>query len=259
MLKILLQELFVALDYLHTETQVIHTGLPLLFPSNLAYLKLTNNPVDIQSKNIMVGTTDPSVFMEWDTLEQTEPSPRKVIGDRIVYKSRTFQWKDDFVAFGLPLLSDFGEARIGSGEHEGLIQPNQYRAPEVLLGMKWTSKVDIWNIGVMIWSLFEDHLLFDGAGPDGGFSDAYLLAEMISVLGPPPIKFLERRAWRGLPPIPENSLEDSEERLEGKNKELFMQFLRKMLTWMPEERFSAKELLQDEWLMRPRHNVNRPP
>jgi serine/threonine protein kinase len=44
-------------------------------------------------------------------------------------------------------------------------------------------------------------------------------------------------------------LEDSEEYLEGENKKMFMQFVRKMLRWDPEERQSARELLTDPWLI----------
>jgi len=48
--------------------------------------------------------------------------------------------------------------------------------------------------------------------------------------------------------IPAISLEVSEENLEGKKKALFLQFMRKMLQWKPEERKSARELLEDPWL-----------
>lgn len=44
------------------------------------------------------------------------------------------------------------------------------------------------------------------------------------------------------------SLEQSEEFLEGENKEKFMIFMRKMLQWRPEDRKTAKELLDDGWL-----------
>ena len=62
-----------------------------------------------------------------------------------------FQNQRGWRSYGMPILSDFGEMRIGES-HEGLIQPDLYRAPEVVLGGKWTSKVDIWNVGVLVRS-----------------------------------------------------------------------------------------------------------
>lgn len=37
----------------------------------------------------------------------------------------------------------------------------------------------------------------------------------------------------------------------GKEKDLFLSFIRKILTWDPEARFTANELIRDEWLMKP--------
>jgi serine/threonine protein kinase len=48
--------------------------------------------------------------------------------------------------------------------------------------------------------------------------------------------------------IPTTSLEEVETRLEGRDKDLFLQFIRSMLKWLPEERKTAKELLEDPWL-----------
>jgi len=48
--------------------------------------------------------------------------------------------------------------------------------------------------------------------------------------------------------ISSNSLEELEENLKGKEKALFLQFMRKMLRWVPEERMSAFELLDDPWV-----------
>lgn len=44
------------------------------------------------------------------------------------------------------------------------------------------------------------------------------------------------------------SLEKSEAFLDGRNKELFLAFMGGMLQWRPEDRKTAKELLQDPWL-----------
>ncbi len=52
--------------------------------------------------------------------------------------------------YGRPVLCDFGEARFGGKTYMDIIQPYQYRAPEVILGAPWDEKVDIWTIGVMV-------------------------------------------------------------------------------------------------------------
>lgn len=49
--------------------------------------------------------------------------------------------------------------------------------------------------------------------------------------------------------VPSVSLESLEKRLVGREKELFIQFMRSMLKWLPEERKTAKELLDDPWLL----------
>lgn len=48
-------------------------------------------------------------------------------------------------------------------------------------------------------------------------------------------------------PNPTN-FEELEDNLEGGNKEAFLRFMRKMIQWRPEDRQTAKQLLQDDWL-----------
>jgi serine/threonine protein kinase len=51
-------------------------------------------------------------------------------------------------------------------------------------------------------------------------------------------------------PIPPGSLEDFVTTIPaGSEKVLFLNFIRKMLTWDPEVRATANELIEDEWLM----------
>jgi serine/threonine-protein kinase SRPK3 len=44
-------------------------------------------------------------------------------------------------------------------------------------------------------------------------------------------------------------METMEEQLEGDNKKVFLQFLRSMIRWIPEERPTAEEAIYDDWLM----------
>lgn len=44
------------------------------------------------------------------------------------------------------------------------------------------------------------------------------------------------------------SLESSINKTHGQNKRMFLAFVSRMLTWQPEDRSTAKELLSDPWL-----------
>lgn len=48
--------------------------------------------------------------------------------------------------------------------------------------------------------------------------------------------------------IPSISMEESEENLSSQDKQQFLHFMWSMLQWVPEERKTAKELLDDPWL-----------
>lgn len=68
-----------------------------------------------------------------------------MLKDRTIYKTLGF-----FPRGGLPVLADFGEARLGAKVHNEDIIPNVYRAPEVILRSSWDCKVDKWNVAVVV-------------------------------------------------------------------------------------------------------------
>ena len=49
-----------------------------------------------------------------------------------------------------PVLCDFGSAVPGDVEHLEDVQPDAYRAPEVILEAPWSYQIDIWNAGCMV-------------------------------------------------------------------------------------------------------------
>ena len=84
---------------------------------------------------------------------------------------------------------------------------------------------------------------------------------MVTYLGPPPSELLQRSEfcelyfddhgqWKGsqLQPI---SLEDRLDR--GADTDVFLDFVKSMLNWLPEKRRTAAELLQHPWL-KPQEN-----
>jgi len=73
-LAVTLRRLFLALDFLHKECQIIHT--------------------DIKADNIMFGIEEDTVFTAFEEQELIHPSPRKLVeGEegRAVYLSRQLQ------------------------------------------------------------------------------------------------------------------------------------------------------------------------
>lgn len=104
-------------------------------------LLIVNGFLDLQPNNILVGVNDESVLSILEQDELSSPSPRKLDKDRVIYLSRPM-----FLIKGEPLLSDLGEACLGE-RYKGIIMPSLYRAPEVILGLEWNNKVDIWGLG----------------------------------------------------------------------------------------------------------------
>lgn len=140
----------------------------------------------------MLSIEDGTMLSNFAKAEANSPSPRKIINDsRTIYKSHRFRSPK---SYGLRILFDFGEARIGKVHDTGpFVQPHIYRASEIIFEMPWGSEVDIWNLGCLIWDLFEGtHLFNDIFNTNGGHDPFRHLALMIALLGPPHSEFVKR-------------------------------------------------------------------
>jgi len=51
-----------------------------------------------------------------------------------------------------PVLCDFGEARMGGAYAYEEIQPEVYKAPEIIMQTDWSHSVDIWNVACLVSS-----------------------------------------------------------------------------------------------------------
>ncbi|KAG5970242.1 hypothetical protein E4U56_007940 [Claviceps arundinis] len=233
-----IQQTILALDFLHHEASVIHT--------------------DVHAGNLLLDITDESQLVQFEENERMRPTDRKVIGDRVIHVSQMLM-----TAGGPPHLCDFGHARIcpDSELQTGLIMPTQYRAPEVLLDMQWDFAVDLWSIGILAWDLLEPKSLFqiyDYNHPE--INEAFHLAHMVRILGPPPLDFLRRSPksqkywddagnWKGVVPLPPPAtLESLVTSLQGKRKDEFLDFIRGVLQWEPEKRLSTGHAWNHPWI-----------
>ena len=73
------------------------------------------------------------------------------------YASRRFDLPNDF---GDVVLGDFGTAVRGDVKRSHDAQPDVYRSPEVMLMTEWSYPVDIWNVGVMVYTSLDYQTLF---------------------------------------------------------------------------------------------------
>ncbi|TQN65561.1 Serine/threonine-protein kinase SRPK, partial [Colletotrichum shisoi] len=131
-LKAYLRIILDGLDYMHSQCRVIHT--------------------DLKLGNIMVTFEDPSTIDAFFREQAAHLMARKCGEARTVYRCH-----NDFgpVQKGLgkmiPQITDFGLAQRGDRAEPLIhpIQPNEFRAPEVLLGIGWSYSADMWNLGTM--------------------------------------------------------------------------------------------------------------
>lgn len=109
------------------------------------------NASDLKSDNILMALRNLTVLEKVVQDEINSPLPQKILEDRTIYSSRNdfdLQAKD----IGRPVITDFGLAvrEDGSRTHNHPIQPDSYRAPEVVLKAQWSYSVDVWNLGVLV-------------------------------------------------------------------------------------------------------------
>lgn len=164
---------------------------------------------DLHAGNLLIGIEDESQLSEFEEAEIARPSSRKLVDGVAIHVSQFM-----LESFGPLYLCDLGEARVGS-QHDGIAMPIQYRAPEIILGMSWGHAVDMWSVGLLVrltlpasclhtqtsnglficqaWDLLEPESLFHlYDADDPARNEAYHLANMTALLGPPPSEFLAR-------------------------------------------------------------------
>ena len=249
-LRVLLPSLLQALDYMHSECRVVHT--------------------DLKADNIMMGLGDSTILDQFVQHEHDHPSKRKAADShgRVIYTSNNnFGEPPTEAVIASAKITDIGLAAWGDEKNTKPIQSNVFMAPEVILQAHagWSYPADIWNLGVMLWDLVETVGVFDCISTEGDkYHPEQHLGLMIALLGPPPKALLERCGkakkyfdaegqFRYPKYIEEDcTFEHSIHRMDGEEKELFIDFAKKMLTWDPEERWTAKQLLEHPYLAKER-------
>lgn len=156
-------------------------------------------------------------------------------------------------------LVDFGGSNFITSlkslpQRQLYIQSRSYRAPEIILGTDFDERIDMWSLGCIAAELYTHRLLFDNS------SVANLLTSASALLEPVPeclllmagVKVQQRGdsffvalkggVWDIDPP------HVSLEQTLGTTDPDFVDFVRKLLRWDPNQRLTASQALQHPFI-----------
>ncbi|XP_024378125.1 uncharacterized protein [Physcomitrium patens] len=158
---------------------------------------------------------------------------------------------------------DFGSSCFSHEKVYTYIQSRFYRSPEVILGLPYDTKVDIWSFGCILAELFSGYPLFPGE------NEVEQLACMMEVLGLPSSAVLENATRKKMffdsnncPRIVSNSwgkkhwpgTKDLATAIMCKDL-MFVDFLESCLRWDKDARMTPDELMQHSWMIGPTSQV----
>eukprot|EP00250_Pteridium_aquilinum_P015098 c22375_g2_i1 orf=562-4569(+) len=158
-------------------------------------------------------------------------------------------------------IIDLGSSCFQTDHLCSYVQSRSYRAPEVILGLAYDQKIDIWSLGCILAELCTGNVLFQND------SLATLLARVVGILGPidPEVLAKGRDTYKYFTKnhmlYERNQETDQLEYLLPKRTSLshrlpmgdqgFVEFVRYLLQSNPAKRPIATEALQHPWLSHP--------
>ena len=153
-------------------------------------------------------------------------------------------------------LIDFGSSCFSNEKIYTYIQSRFYRAPEIMLGIPYTTGIDMWSTGCILSELYTGYPLFPGK------NQLEQMAMIMQVNGIPPHNVLtkatrfefffksdrtpiEVKDSKGEVMVPGSK---SLSMLMKSTNEEFVDFVRKCLVWDPEKRMAPEEAKKHPWL-----------
>ncbi|KAG8720255.1 hypothetical protein FRC09_009848 [Ceratobasidium sp. 395] len=256
LVKTVLRQALLGLDYLHTCCGIVHTDIK--FDNIL--LRLADMPTAITRA---IATT-PSRTHEG--FGSRDPSPYMVNSQPITVPLDSLNYLDSRQVE--VAIADLGHAQWSHCHFGDDIQPIRLRAPEVILGHPWDQAVDVWSIGCLTIELLTGTPLFE---PNPFTKEWTLeedhLAQMTDVLGEQfPADMLgksrnqEKLFKDGIfvhstsPRDPNwhmrSILTEDHSIIKSNEQEIdaAYDFLSRCLRLRPEDRSAAKDLAEDPWL-----------
>ena len=153
-------------------------------------------------------------------------------------------------------LIDFGSSCFSDEKVYNYIQSRFYRAPEIILGISYTTSIDMWSLGCILAELYIGYPIFPGE------SEPEQMSMIMEVIGVPPDDILDYSPRRGVFFDEEGSpylfqSADGKIRIPG-SKALqdilhcpdtsFIDFIKRCLVWDPEKRLTPEAAKLHPWV-----------
>jgi dual specificity tyrosine-phosphorylation-regulated kinase 2/3/4 len=140
-------------------------------------------------------------------------------------------------------LIDFGSSAHLAQTVFTYIQSRFYRATEIVLGLRYDGKIDIWSLGCVLSELVTGRPLFEAE------DEQELIQKFVRLLGCPPMWMVQRgrrshHYFRSKEVVQESHLGEEI----GITDQGFLGFIGGCLTWDPAVRLSAEEILEHPWI-----------
>ncbi|KAG1696664.1 Dual specificity tyrosine-phosphorylation-regulated kinase 4 [Nymphon striatum] len=151
---------------------------------------------------------------------------------------------------------DFGSSCYHHQRIYSYIQSRFYRSPEVILGIPYSTSIDMWSLGCILAELYTGCPLFPGE------NEIEQLACIMEVIGLPPLQTIEKASRkrlffdsRGCPRTVVNS--KNKKRKPGSRDlatvlkctdQSFISFLQRCLDWDQDNRLTPTDALKHSWL-----------
>ncbi|KAL1681181.1 kinase-like domain-containing protein [Schizophyllum commune] len=246
------KHILLGLAYLHDVCRIVH--------GDLKHDNILFRPLDVNTIVAHELAANPSVTYDCGT--EVNPPVVPVVSQSLPVSPDPVINEKHLEA----VIADFGHSHWQSRHFQEIIQPTALRSPEVILGYPWSTPADIWNLGCLVAELLIGFFLFESHNEKAWDYDEDHLARMTeAVQASFEPSFLSRCAHRDRffkadgsfahftqheePTWPLRKLLETFSELPAEEIPLAESFLRRCLRLTPEERATAKDLLDDPWLV----------
>lgn len=229
LVRIIAKQVLIGVEFLH-RCMIIHTDLK---PENLL---LVSTPKIVRR----LKENDPTIDVPWNDDELLD-----TYGDCCKIK-----------------IVDLGNACWTYKHFTDDVQTRQYRAPEVILGVRYECSIDIWSVACIIFELLTGDLLFEPKSGKSFEKNDDHLAQIQELLGKMPRhvalsgKFsrnffnseCELRYIKSLKFWPLKDVFREKYKFSEKDALEIADFLLPMLNMCPRDRATARQALQHHWI-----------